>query len=110
MSKVMFTGSDVSVYMMSTVQKYAASTLFHCCCSEFISIKMLTNSIVKWFLWTIEHTNSSLDISKQLFAHHGLCMPDKARDGRNVALNYQVNCWCARLSKGTILLSTQHAL
>ena len=31
------------------------------------------------------------------------CMPDEARDERNVALNYQVNCWCARLSKGTIL-------
>ena len=31
------------------------------------------------------------------------CMPDEARDGRNVALNYQVNCWCARSSKGTIL-------
>ena len=30
-------------------------------------------------------------------------MPDEARDGRNVALNYQVNCWCARLSKETIL-------
>ena len=24
-------------------------------------------------------------------------------DGRNVALNYQVNRWCARSSKGTIL-------
>ena len=30
-------------------------------------------------------------------------MPDEARDGQNVALNYQVNCWCAQLSKGTIL-------
>ena len=30
-------------------------------------------------------------------------MPDEAHDGRNIALNYQVNCWCARLSKGTIL-------
>ena len=34
------------------------------------------------------------------------CMPDEARDGRNVALNYQVTCWCARSSKGTILLRT----
>ena len=61
-------------------------------------------SIVEWFLWTIEHTNSSLDNSKHCFAHHGLrqfvCMPDEAHDGRNVALNYQVNCWCARPSKG----------
>ena len=31
------------------------------------------------------------------------CMPDEACDGRNVALNYQVNCWCARSSKRTIL-------
>ena len=28
--------------------------------------------IVEWFLWTIEHTNSSLDNSKQCFAHYGL--------------------------------------
>ena len=27
---------------------------------------------IKWFLWTIEHTNSSLDNSKQRFAHQGL--------------------------------------
>ena len=32
------------------------------------------------------------------------CMPDKARDRRNVALNYQVNCWCTQSSKETILL------
>ena len=32
------------------------------------------------------------------------CRPDEAHDGRNVALNYQVNCCCARLCKGTILL------
>ena len=56
---------------------------------------------IEWFLWTIEPTNSSLDNSKKCFAHHG--MPDEARDGWNVALNYQVNCWCAWLSKGTIL-------
>ena len=30
-------------------------------------------------------------------------MPDEVRDGRNVALN--IKCWCARSSKGTILLS-----
>ena len=30
-------------------------------------------------------------------------MPDEACDGWNVALNYQLNCWCAWLSKGTIL-------
>ena len=28
--------------------------------------------IVEWFLWMIEHTNSSLDNSKQRFAHHRL--------------------------------------
>ena len=28
--------------------------------------------IVEWFLWTIEHTNKSLDNSMQGFAHHGL--------------------------------------
>ena len=66
--------------------------------------------IVEWFLWTIEHTNKSLDNSMQHFAHHGLrqaylvSMDDEARDGQNVALNYQVTCWCARLFKGTILL------
>ena len=49
--------------------------------------------IVEWFLWTIEHTNSSLDNSKD----H--CMPDEARDGRNVALNYQVICRCADCPK-----------
>ena len=59
--------------------------------------------IVEWSLWTIEHTNRSLDNSMQRFAHHGLCqpynyttmhcMPDEAHDGRNVALNYQVTCW-----------------
>ena len=27
---------------------------------------------IEWFLWTIEHTNSSLDDSKQRFAYHGL--------------------------------------
>ena len=61
--------------------------------------------IVEWFLWTIEHTNRSLDNSKQRFAHHGLRQTYmyEARDGRNVALKYQVNYWCARLSKGTIL-------
>ena len=67
---------------------------------------------IECFLWTIKHTNGSLDNSKQHFTHHGLhqackyvfvCMPDEARDGRNVALNYQVNRWCAQLSKGTIL-------
>ena len=31
-------------------------------------------------------------------------MPDEARDGQNVALNYQVIYWCDRTSKGTILL------
>ena len=38
--------------------------------------------IVEWFLWTIEHTNRSLDNSNATFRH---CMPDEARDGRNVA-------------------------
>ena len=37
------------------------------------------------------------------------CMPDEARDGRNVALNYQVNCWCARSSKGTNLYTINSA-
>ena len=27
---------------------------------------------IEGFLWTIKHTNSSLDNSKQRFAHHGL--------------------------------------
>ena len=44
--------------------------------------------------------------SMQHFAHHGLrqaytklfCMPDEARDGRNVALMTNVS-WCARSSK-----------
>ena len=44
----------------------------------------------------------------QCFVHHGLRQAynlyDEARDGQNIALNYQVTCWCARLSKGTILL------
>ena len=57
--------------------------------------------IVERFLWMIEHTNSSLDNSKH-------CKPDEARDGRNVALNDQVTCWCARSSKGTILLCSNH--
>ena len=43
-----------------------------------------SKSIVEWFLWTIKHTNSSLDNSMQRFAHQGLrqtyntCMPDEA--------------------------------
>ena len=48
--------------------------------------------IVEWFLWTIEHTNRSLDNSNATFrpsrAASGIqctCMPDAARDGRNVA-------------------------
>ena len=48
--------------------------------------------IVEWFLWTIEHTNRSLDNSNATFrpsrASSGIqvcCMPDEARDGRNVA-------------------------
>ena len=45
--------------------------------------------IVEWFLWTIEHTNRSLDNSNATFrpswASSGIHMPDEARDGRNVA-------------------------
>ena len=50
--------------------------------------------IVEWFLWTIEHTNKSLDNSNATFrlsrASSGIqssinCMPDEARDRRNVA-------------------------
>ena len=40
--------------------------------------------IVEWFLWTIEHTNRSLDNSNATFRPKH-CMPDEARDGRNVA-------------------------
>ena len=50
--------------------------------------------IVEWFLRTIEHTNRSLDIQCNVspimgFVRHTTihCMPDEARDGRNVALN-----------------------
>ena len=53
----------------------------------------ITSYVVEWFLWMIKHP----------------CTPDEAHEGRNVALNYQVTCWCARSSKGTILLATQHA-
>ena len=49
------------------------------------------------FLWMIEHTNSSLDNSKQRFTHHRLWQAykwtDEGCNGRNIALNYQVNCW-----------------
>ena len=68
--------------------------------------------IVEWFLWTIKHTNRSLDIQCNVspitgFIRHTMQVyNDKACDGRNVALNYQVTCWCTRLSKGTILLVT----
>ena len=45
--------------------------------------------IVEWFLWTIEHTNRSLDNSNAPFrpsrASSGIQMPDEARDGRNGA-------------------------
>ena len=41
--------------------------------------------IVEWFLWTIEHTNRSLDDSNATFRPSRLGMPDEARDGRNVA-------------------------
>ena len=75
--------------------------------------------IVEWFLWTIEDTTVHLIIQSNVspitgFVRHTMyvcvsCMPDKARDGRNIALNYQVNCWCARSSKGTILIhNTKH--
>ena len=68
---------------------------------------------IEWFLWTIEHTNRSLDNLKQRFAHHGLCqayiacltnpMMGKWTWWVKRCMNYQVNCWCARSSKGTIL-------
>ena len=35
---------------------------------------------------------------------------DEARDGRNIALNYQLNCWCARSSKETILLCLPYCI
>ena len=54
--------------------------------------------IVEWFLWTIEHTNRSLDNSNATFR------PSRASSGETLHLNYQVTCWCARSSKGTILL------
>ena len=66
-----------------------------------------TNSVhsIEWFLWTIEHTNSSLDNSKQRFAHHGLCqayncMPDKASSELFV---------CSIVQRNHSTLSTQHA-
>ena len=31
------------------------------------------------------------------------CMPDEARDGRNVALKFLSDCWHARLSKAEFL-------
>ena len=55
--------------------------------------------IVEWFLWTIEHTNRSLDNSNATF-----CLT-KPVTGETLHLNYQVTCWCARSSKGTILLA-----
>ena len=72
-------------------------------CLAFMEVIRHAELIVEWSLWTIEHTNRSLDNSMQRFAHHGLrqaynyttmhCMPNAAHDGRNVALNYQVTCW-----------------
>ena len=55
-----------------------------------------------------------LIITACLVSPHGLqqaytqrhCMPDEARD---VALIYQVKCWCVRSSKGTFLLSINSA-
>ena len=41
--------------------------------------------IVGGLLWTIKDASKSLITSMQHFAHR--CMPDEARDGRNVALN-----------------------
>ena len=61
-------------------------------------------SIVEWFLWMIEHTNRSLDNSKQRFAHRGLYQ------AFIVCFEYQVTCWCARSSKGTILIQLRSTL
>ena len=63
--------------------------------------------MVEWNLWTIKHTNRSLDNSMQHFAHHRLRQAYNilAWTKRNIALNYQVTCWCARSFKGTILQS-----
>ena len=72
-------------------------------------------SVVEWFLWTIEHTNSSLDIQCNISPITGF-----VRHTRQTlyawrspwwakrCIEYQVNCWCARSSKGTILLHTHY--
>ena len=35
-----------------------------------------------------------------------VCLPDEARDGRNVALKFLSDCWCARLSKADFYIRT----
>ena len=62
--------------------------------------------IVEWFLCTIEHTNRSLDIQCNVLPimgfgrhMHGLQQTYAKR-----CIEYQVACWCAQSSKGTVLL------
>ena len=51
-------------------------------CLAFMEVIRHAELIVEWSLWTIEHTNRSLDNSMQRFAHHGL----------RQAYNYTTNC------------------
>ena len=71
---------------------------------------------IEILLWTIEHANSHSKTSIQCFARLGLrqayklhCMPDEARDGRNIALKFSSDCWRAWLSKPQFLYYYIHA-
>ena len=81
------------IFLSMTPFPYAPDFVHLCCYTSYYSLLFLLNHYCNTGF--VRHTMS--------------CMPDEACDRRNIALNYQVNCWCARLSKGTILLSTQHA-
>ena len=86
-----------------SLTSYAISTFTGGSDDNNIQCYRHSDLIVEWFLWKIEHTNRSLDNSMQCFAHHD-------HYGQNVALNYQVTCWCAQSPKGTILLAISNVL
>ena len=68
----------IQLYSSDPIQHRIFLSVVKCCWS----VKLCEVYIVEWFLWTIEHTNSSLENSKQRFAQ---CLPDGAHDGQNVA-------------------------
>ena len=59
------------VYFFIHAELYSVHVVGHSLYSVMEVIKHV-ELIVEWFLWTIKHTNSSLDNLKQRFAHHGL--------------------------------------